>query len=649
MRPRGKPPTPSARSTAIEPVEMTSIFSSAAAPSFMIEPFPTCFSIGRIAWSIARAFSDTATSHLLIAPQKERRRLASHRRHQFRWGVLGGRSPPDLTSSLFPCVWASRSRRSSAGPAARRTSCAAPSRAVPSTSSWLSCPWPRLDPSASLPSRAPRWKRAGQVEHSRRASALADFGEGERPYPPHDAGPPPRVRARHDARRRSRRHIALRQGTRPQDRPARGGARRPRRGAGGARHRTGRRAATAGEDPARPAARPLSRDGRGRDAAARPRTASRAARRRRGRRSREARRGAQAEEADRGPVRGPRRRPAVGDARPCADDRASRRAAGRGMRRRGLLLRRGPAPLAQPALRSSLRARPIGRADGAPGEGKRGSRAPSPTVTAPRDWLARLPGGAARFESIAAPVAADRGLVVGPRIAAGPHSHVAPAGPDAILKIIPVGDDDADHIADALRFWDGDGAVRLLRHDPTWRVLLVERAVPGTEAAQAPEGEALAAAIDVGKRIWRAPDAPHPYRSVRDWVRRWLPPDERHPLVPAARRTFEAMDLRTDTLVHADFHHHNLLRHGDRWVAIDPKPIVGEPEFDVPAFLWNPLGTTSTRARTERRIRAFADAGLDAERIRRWAIVRGVCDGLPLHPPEDETTRAQLRIVRELL
>ena len=107
-------------------------------------------------------------------------------------------------------------------------------------------------------------------------------------------------------------------------------------------------------------------------------------------------------------------------------------------------------------------------------------------MTAPRDWLARLPGGAARFESIAAQMAADWGLVVGPRIAAGRYSYVAPAGPDAILKIIPAEDDDADHIADALRFWDGDGAVRLLRHDPTWRALLVERAVPGTEAAQAP-------------------------------------------------------------------------------------------------------------------------------------------------------------------
>src|SRR5439155_17906611 len=29
----------------------------------------------------------------LIAPEKERRRLASPRRHQFRWGVLGGQPP----------------------------------------------------------------------------------------------------------------------------------------------------------------------------------------------------------------------------------------------------------------------------------------------------------------------------------------------------------------------------------------------------------------------------------------------------------------------------------------------------------------------------------------------------------------------------
>jgi streptomycin 6-kinase len=270
-------------------------------------------------------------------------------------------------------------------------------------------------------------------------------------------------------------------------------------------------------------------------------------------------------------------------------------------------------------------------------------------VTGP--WLDRPPWGmsddlVARMEMVAREVAAEWGLPLGPRITSGRFSYVAPAGDDAILKVLPPEDDDADHIAEALRFWDGDGAVRLLRHDPARRALLLERIRPGTEAAVMPEAEANEIAIAVGRKIWRDPGRPHPYRTVLDWVERWMPHDD-HPLVRAARDTFAAMSPRTDTLVHADFHHHNLLRRRGEWVTIDPKPIVGEPEFDVPAFLWNPLQSISTRARTERRIRAFADAGLDGDRIRAWALVRGVCDGFPLRPGEEETS-PQLRIVREL-
>ncbi len=254
-----------------------------------------------------------------------------------------------------------------------------------------------------------------------------------------------------------------------------------------------------------------------------------------------------------------------------------------------------------------------------------------------------------RLEATAREVAAEWGLTLGPQFAMAKYSFAAPAGDDAVLKIPPVEDALADHEADALRFWDGDGAVRLLRHDPIRRALLIERARPGTDASTVPEDEAVAAAIAVGRRIWRAPPAGHAFGTIRGWVDRWLPADETHELVPLARRTFAAMDIATRVVVHADFHHFNLLRHGDRWVAIDPKPALGEPEFDIPPFLWNPFGgAPSTRARTEARIRAFADAGLDGDRIRAWAIVRGVCDGLPLSSSGDEGS-PQLRVVRELL
>ena len=56
-RPRGIPPTPSAASTASEPVGMTNMTCSGWSPSRMIEPLPNCRSICVSAVSTARHFS----------------------------------------------------------------------------------------------------------------------------------------------------------------------------------------------------------------------------------------------------------------------------------------------------------------------------------------------------------------------------------------------------------------------------------------------------------------------------------------------------------------------------------------------------------------------------------------------------------------
>lgn len=109
------------------------------------------------------------------------------------------------------------------------------------------------------------------------------------------------------------------------------------------------------------------------------------------------------------------------------------------------------------------------------------------------------------------------------------------------------------------------------------------------------------------------------------------------------------MSQRDGVLVHGDYHHHNLLRQGDRWLAIDPKPVIAEPEFDVVTLLWNPVGSFPTSERTERRIAALAAAGLDEHRIRDWAVIRGTYLGLPLGEKEVESSSPQLAVVRMLL
>jgi streptomycin 6-kinase len=89
-----------------------------------------------------------------------------------------------------------------------------------------------------------------------------------------------------------------------------------------------------------------------------------------------------------------------------------------------------------------------------------------------------------------------------------------------------------------------------------------------------------------------------------------------------ARRLLARLDIGATTLVHGDFHHHNLLSSGTGYVAIDPKPMLGEPEYDVASFLWNPLGYRMRRDVTDRRLAAFASAGLDDWRMRAWAVIR---------------------------
>jgi len=269
-------------------------------------------------------------------------------------------------------------------------------------------------------------------------------------------------------------------------------------------------------------------------------------------------------------------------------------------------------------------------------------------------WLDVAPWGItdrvrSRLAATAREVAAEWNVELGAMIAAGRFSYVAFAGDDAILKVVPAEDDEADHEADALALLGGDGAVRLLRHDRARRAILIERARPGYDASGLSEYEAMRVSVSAAKRLWRPAERARPFRWIGEVVPRWLDNAGDHYLVRQAREIYATMHPGDATLVHGDFHHHNLLSHGDAWVVIDPKPMVGEPEFDVPTFLWNPIGHVPTKDSVEDWIAAFADAGLDANLIRKWAIVRGTYQGLPLSQDETAETSPQLRVVRALL
>ena len=214
--------------------------------------------------------------------------------------------------------------------------------------------------------------------------------------------------------------------------------------------------------------------------------------------------------------------------------------------------------------------------------------------------------------------AAGWGIELGPPFALSRYSYVAPAGPDAVLKVAWEEDDESLHEPEALELWAGDGAVRLLRREG--RVILEERALPGEDISRLADDEATAIAVDVATRLWRP--AQPPFRPVLDYVQHWLA-NEPSPLTELALELLPQLGAADGWVVHGDYHHHNVLRHGDRYVAIDPKPYLADREYDVFSFLVNPLRYRMKPETTERRIARFVAAGLDEWRIRAWAVVRG--------------------------
>jgi streptomycin 6-kinase len=87
-------------------------------------------------------------------------------------------------------------------------------------------------------------------------------------------------------------------------------------------------------------------------------------------------------------------------------------------------------------------------------------------------------------------------------------------------------------------------------------------------------------------------------------------------------------------LLHGDFHQGNVLA-GERmkWLAIDPKPLVGERAYDLAWLVRDRLdtlaGSPGPASATRRRLGRLADAlEVDQDRLRGWSLFRAVEAGL---------------------
>ncbi|OCB49903.1 aminoglycoside resistance protein [Mycobacterium vulneris] len=195
-------------------------------------------------------------------------------------------------------------------------------------------------------------------------------------------------------------------------------------------------------------------------------------------------------------------------------------------------------------------------------------------------------------------------------------------------------DDESEHEHLALRRWAGSGAVRLMRADPHRRMMLLER-LQQRNLNELWDIEACEIVAGLYEQL-HVPALPQ-LRSLAECTARWTADLTGLPRsAPVPRRLVEqaitlGQDLAGDpattgTLIHGDLHYENVLA-ADRepWLVIDPKPMDGDPHYEVAPMLWNRWEELAGYVRdgVRRRLSALVDAaGLDADRARAWVIVR---------------------------
>ena len=214
-------------------------------------------------------------------------------------------------------------------------------------------------------------------------------------------------------------------------------------------------------------------------------------------------------------------------------------------------------------------------------------------------------------------------------------------GTSIVLKVCPLHTGFETEVQ-ALHVFQGNGAVQLLEVDEERGAFLLEQLEPGEMLTTVQDdSQATHIAAKVMKKLWRPPPPAHNLPSVADWAAGLY--DLRlefgggtgpypEALVDRAERLFAELlgSMGESVVLHGDLHHFNILSaQREPWLAIDPKGVLGEREYETGALLRNPipelLDEPHPHLILERRVDQLAEElNFDRERIAGWAVAQAV-------------------------
>lgn len=254
-----------------------------------------------------------------------------------------------------------------------------------------------------------------------------------------------------------------------------------------------------------------------------------------------------------------------------------------------------------------------------------------------RRWIANMPDLLNRYSQ-------RWSLTLGPPFPLS-YNYVAPArcadGTEAVLKL---GIPNRELLSEmhALQVYAGSGIVQLLEADFEHQVFLLERIRPGRELVSIKDDDLRTRiAARVMQRLWVHPNGARPLLTVESWTAGLVDlrphfngttgPFPEY-LVDAAEGIFADFipSQGERFLLHGDLHHWNILS-GTRqpWLALDPKGVIGEREYETGALLRNPnlddYNRQALKGLQDRRVSILTELlGFDRQRILGWGVAQAV-------------------------
>lgn len=206
----------------------------------------------------------------------------------------------------------------------------------------------------------------------------------------------------------------------------------------------------------------------------------------------------------------------------------------------------------------------------------------------------------------------------------------------SVLKLLTdTGKEDERQASSLLDWYEGLGSVKLLRSNDD--ALLLEYA-EGDELSEwvyaGQDEEATRIACSVVRQLHAirkvaAPEALTPLRSRLSALFSTADNSD-NSMVREAASIADTL-LKTTTCekpLHGDLHHHNMIKSGRGWLAIDPKGLIGDPAYEVSNLFANPLNYENAGSQPERvdmLLRICADElTYPKDRIAKFAFVHNV-------------------------